>query len=89
MYQTSLFFKLKDSVTLEKHRILEIFFKSWVDDVCNNDVDYTLVDVSEAPPGSFQWEETYRVDFEYLEDALALKLRDVPLEFKSYIEMVH
>lgn len=89
MYQTSLFFKIKDTAVLEKHRILEIFFKSWIDDACNNEVEYTLIDVSEAPTGSFLWEETYRVDFECTEDAVALKLKDVPLEFKSYIEMVH
>lgn len=89
MYQTSLYFKIKDSAALEKHRILEIFFKSWIDDACNNEVDYTLIDVSEAPQGSFLWEETYRVDFESLEDAVALKLRNVPSEFKSYIELIN
>ncbi len=88
MYQTSLFFKIKDSAVLEKHRILEIFFKSWVDDTCNNDVDYTLVDVQEAQVGSFLWEEIYRVDFKYEEDATALKLKDVPKEFRNYIEII-
>ncbi len=88
MYQTSLFFKIKDSAPLEKHRILEIFFKSWIDDECNNEVDYTLIDVTEAPKGSFQWEELYRVDFESQEDAVALKLKNVPLEFQNYIELM-
>ena len=64
MYQTSLFFKIKDTATLEKHKIVEIFFKSWVDSICNNEVDYTLTDVLEAPLNSVRWEEIYRVDFE-------------------------
>lgn len=89
MYQTSLYFKIKDSAALEKHRILEIFFKSWIDDTCNNEVEYTLVGVSDVPHGSLLWEETYRVDFVCVEDALVLKLKNIPLEFKSYIELLN
>lgn len=72
----------------EKHRMVELFFKSWVDTTCNNEVDYTLTEVMEAPQGSTQWEEVYRVDFERTEDAVALKLKGIPLEYQNYIEIV-
>lgn len=87
MYKTVLFFKIKDTAALEKHRILEIFFKSWIDEVCNNEVKYTLEGVKELPTSNC-WEEIYRVDFENFEDALALKLSGVPKEFRNYIELV-
>lgn len=87
MYKTVLFFKIKDTAALEKHRILEIFFKSWIDEVCNNEVNYTLEGVRELPTGDY-WEEIYRVDFENFEDAVALKLAGVPKEFRNYIELV-
>ncbi len=88
MYQTSLFFKIKDTSTLDKHRILEFFFKSWVDDTCNNEVSYTLEEILEAPAGSMSWIEIYRVDFDRIEDAVAIKLKGVPLEFQNYIEII-
>jgi|ADurb_H2B_01_Slu_FD_contig_71_672811_length_1218_multi_3_in_0_out_0_2 hypothetical protein len=88
MYQTSLFFKIKDTATQEKHKIVEIFFKSWVDGICNNEVDYTLTDVLEAPLNSVRWEEIYRVDFERTEDAVALKLKGIPPEYQNYVELV-
>ncbi len=88
MYQTSIFFKIKDTAAREKHRMVEIFFKSWVDTTCNNEVDYTLEEVLAAPAGSLQWEEVYRVDFERTEDAVALKLRGIPREYQNYIEIV-
>ena len=88
MYQTSLFFKIKDTMAREKHHMVELFFKSWVDATCNNEVDYTLTEVLEAPQGSMQWEEVYRVDFERTEDAVALKLKGIPLEYQNYIEIV-
>jgi len=88
MYQTSLFFKIKDNVFKEKHRMVEIFFKSWIDAVCDNEVDYILEEVASHKDGSSQWEEVYRVDFERVEDAVALKLMGVPLEYQNYIEIV-
>jgi hypothetical protein len=88
MYQTTIFFKIKDTMLREKHHMVELFFKSWVDTTCNNEVDYTLTEVTEAPEGSLQWEEVYRVDFERTEDAVALKLKGIPLEYQNYIEIV-
>lgn len=87
MYKTSLFFKLRDNGASEKHRVLEMFFKSWVDDACNNEVDYTLEETKSTinPKNCI---EIYRVDFENTEDAVALKLTGVPKEFQHYIELV-
>ena len=87
MYQTSLYFKLKDAPGLERHHILELFFKSWVDGTCNNEVDYEL-ETRTGHSNPAVWEETYRVDFEHIEDAVALKLKGVPLDFQKYIELV-
>jgi hypothetical protein len=84
----TLFFKIKDSAIPHKHKILELFFKSWVDGVCNNEVKYTLEEVLEAPLGSTSWEETYRAEFDRIEDAVALKLQGIPDEFKDYIEII-
>lgn len=86
MYQTSLYFKIKDTSALEKHKILEIFFKSWIDDTCNNEVVYNLVPISN--PNPHQFEELYRVDFEKIEDAVAIKLKGIPDEFCHYIEII-
>jgi hypothetical protein len=88
MYRTSLFFKIKDTAAKEKHLIVEIFFKSWVDTTCNNEVEYTLEVVQEESLSLLQWEEVYRVDFERIEDAVALKLKGVPEEYRNYIEIV-
>ena len=33
MEQTSILFKIKDTADLDNHRILEIFFKAWVDEI--------------------------------------------------------
>lgn len=79
-HQTSLLFKIKGTTSFDKHRILEMFFKSWVDDVCHNDVSYTNLWLSSD-------EEVYRVDFEYEEDAVILKLKAFPKEFQNHIEI--
>jgi len=88
MYQTSLLFRIKDSAALEKHRILEIFFKSWIDNTCNNEVGYTLEKVAEVSTDVSQWQELYRVDFEHIEDATVLRLKGIPTELQNYVEIV-
>ena len=88
MYQTSLFFKIKDTMAQEKHHMVELFFKSWVDTTCHNEVDYTLTEVIQTPKNTTQWEEVYRVDFDRIEDAVALKLKGIPIEYQNYIEIV-
>jgi hypothetical protein len=89
MYQTSLFFRIKDNSTeLDKHRIIEYFFKYWVDDTCNNEVDYSIESVATANVNPLRLEELYRVDFEHIEDAVAIKLKGIPREYQPYIEIV-
>ena len=86
MHQTSLFFKIKDTAALEKHKLLEIFFKSWVDESCNNEVSYK---VESLPNQNSLFEEIFRIDFDRMEDAVIIKLKGVPLEFKNYIELIN
>lgn len=90
MRKTSLYFKIKDSSAQEKHRILEMFFKSWVDDICNNEVKYTIEHSLRAVPDSMldQVEELFRVDFNSVEDATVIKLKGIPVEFQEYIELI-
>jgi hypothetical protein len=78
----SLYFDLK--VTPDKKLILEMFFKDWADRICNNEVTYSFV------PGSYcdNSPRTIRVDFVNEEDAVAMKLRGVPDEFKNYLTLV-
>lgn len=87
----SLYFKIKKDVDIDKHRLLELFFKDWVDDTCNNQVHYRVErDVDKDwEPGMVRYRETFRVDFEKQEDALALRLRGVPQEFQKYLEIVN
>ncbi len=87
----SLKFKIKDSVVIDKRRLLELFFKDWVDDTCNNQVQYRVErDVEkEWLPGMVHYRETFRVDFDRQEDALALKLKGIPVEFQKYLEIVN
>lgn len=84
MYSTSLFFKIKDSAALDKHRILEIFFKSWVDGNCNNEVNYTV----QYTTNVHTFEELFRVDFISSEDAMAIKLKGVPKDISDYVELI-
>jgi len=86
----SLFFKIKDSVDIDKHRLLEIFFKDWVDDSCDNQVQYKIERdvIKDWEPGMVHYRETFRVDFERREDAVAMSLKGVPREFQQYLEIV-
>ena len=84
MYQTSLIFKIKDSATdLEKQRILVLFFKSWIDDLCKNKVFY------EFNYDHLRYRDLCKVEFEHSEDAVVLKLKGIPDEFSQYIEFVN
>lgn len=76
MYSTSLSYKIKPTGN-NNDRILQIFFKAWVDNSCDNEVEY------------FQRsDESIRVDFENSEDAVALMLKGIPDEFQNYLEIV-
>jgi hypothetical protein len=66
-----------------------MFFKAWVDDTCNNEVGYALMrDYLHDDYKTTPVIETFRVDFERMEDAVALKLKGVPDEFQNYLEIV-
>jgi hypothetical protein len=92
----SIYFLIKTDVCKDKHQVLELFFKDWVDTSCNNEVQYKV----EQLPGVFMAGagsiihatpifRRFRVDFEKQEDALALRLRGVPEEFQNYLEIVN
>jgi hypothetical protein len=80
MYQTSLFFKITAPNFANKDRMLELFFKSWIDNACNNNVTFTNVTNPTI--------NTVRVDFDFSEDAIALRLKGIPSEFTNYIDLV-
>ena len=84
MYQTSLFFVIKHTIAEEKRRIVEIFFKSWVDGNCNNEVNIDRVKFT----ADLDWYMLIRADFENSEDAVAIKLKGVPVKYQNYIEIV-
>jgi hypothetical protein len=92
--QTSILFKIKDTADIDNHRILEIFFRAWVDEICNNEVQYRVVrDVGSNSklwqvPG-LRFPETFRVDFDRKEDAIIVKLKGIPEEFQNYLEFVN
>jgi hypothetical protein len=85
-----LYFKIKESVDVDKHSMLELFFKAWVDDACENQVQYKVTRDIEKDwePGMVKYRETFRVDFDRPEDALAMRLRGVPSQFQTYLEIV-
>lgn len=74
----SIKFKIKVNVDADKKRLLELFFKDWVDGTCDNQVS-----IENTP------HETYKVDFRHQEDALAILLRGVPKEFQHYLEIIN
>lgn len=87
----SLYFKIKDNVAVDKHRFLEIFFKDWVDAICENKVRYNILKnpTIEWEHGMVHFKEVFRVEFENQEDALALALKGVPVEFQQYLEIIN
>lgn len=84
---TSLYFRLKGTES-GKGRILDLFFRDWVDSQCNNEVQYKIEELTGAyfTTGQPFLYKKIRVDFEKQEDATALVLRGIPAEFKEYLE---
>lgn len=78
MYQTSLYFDIKDP-NAANQKILEMFFEAWVDETCDNNVEYSFI--RNAP------KDILRVDFSYTEDAIAIKLKGIPDEFQNYLSL--
>ena len=62
----TLHFKIKDNIDSNKHNLIELFFKSWVDQTCDSQVKYYCV--GQKVDNTFP-KEIYRVDFEKREDA--------------------
>ncbi len=54
-------------------QLFQIFFRAWIDDICQNKVDYIINDTS------------IQVDFEKSEDASILELKGFPLELEKFI----
>ena len=86
----SLLFRVKDSVDADKRRLLELFFKDWVDTSCNNQVHYKIERniKKDWVPGTLNYKETFLVNFEEQEDAVVMSLKGVPKEFQQYLEIV-
>lgn len=82
-YKTSLYFDVK--ITPDKQLILEMFFKDWADSICNNEVRYQVISTDVMSGRNTQ---TIQVDFINEEDAVAMKLKGVPDEFKKYLTLV-
>jgi len=87
----SLSFKFKNNVADDKHRIIELFFKNWVDESCNNQVQYRVVrhETGDWRQSFSGYKEAFDAHFDRSEDAVALKLRGIPLEFEKYIEIIN
>jgi hypothetical protein len=83
---SSVIFRIKESVDIEKHKIIELFFKDWVDGTCDNQVKYKTGYVPKWQHLNLQG--TLRVEFEMQEDATALRLRGVPHYFRDYLEII-
>lgn len=84
MYQAHIYFHLK--ATSDKESILKMFFQDWTDDICNQEVSYSTVSTGRGSRA--WWNEIIRVDFSNAEDAVALRLRGIPEEFKEYLEIL-
>lgn len=88
LMSSSLFFKIKDSVNVDKHKILEFFFADWVDNTCEKEVNYSSERRVDERFGIPYYQKTLRVDFDRQEDALAIMLKGIPKEFQSYLEII-
>lgn len=86
----SLYFKTKEHLPVDKTHLIEIFFKDWVDTVCNREVSFNIErKISEDWfPGMVTTAETFRVDFQRSEDMTMIKLIGIPAEFSNLIELV-
>lgn len=87
---TSLFYKIKSNINEDKHRIIELFFMDFIDNICGNKTFYKVErDVYQHWEANMvHYQETFRIDFERNEDKLAICLRGIPAEFQLYLELV-
>ena len=84
MYRTSLYFHFNPPNN-NADNVLRMFFEDWADQICDGEVSYS---VALGPGGRFRQNETIRVDFVNEEDAVAMKLKGIPDEFKKYLTLV-
>lgn len=67
--------KVYQTNNVEDQRMFQIFFKAWIDDICQNKVDYIIR------------ENSIKVNFEESEDASILELKGIPSEFEKYLHL--
>lgn len=82
---TSLIFKIKDPSNPDNSRVLEIFFKDWIDRSCDNEVK--IVKHYTRDPVYFDNLMYFEAQFTNIEDATAIKLKGIPNEFEKYLEL--
>jgi len=82
IYKKTLFYSIKASAPEVNDAVLELFFKSWVDEVCNNGA---RCKINKYTPVATQYRNTFCVEFPREEDALMMKLKGLPSEFENYI----
>jgi hypothetical protein len=73
----SIFFKIKENVSHDKHKLIEYFFNDWIDNTCERQV---VCNKSLS---------TFRVDFKLPQDAVIVQLKGLPQEFEEYLELIH
>lgn len=81
-----LYFRVKDSVDKENHPLLDIFFKEWIGSSCDYNVNIIKNKVRDV--NRYFDIYYYKVSFTTGEDALAIKLKGIPPEFKNHLEIV-
>lgn len=84
-----LFFKIKQDVDVDKHHILELLFKVWIDNTCNNQVEMTIEKQLSNHTISPLYEDIFKVECELQEDATILKLQGIPKDLRPYLDQVN
>lgn len=79
-----LYYKIKDNIEIDKHHLIDLFFRDWVDGACDNQVQFRLEQLD--VPGK---QDTLIVDFYSIEDAVAMRLKGIPPKFERYMEIIN
>lgn len=82
----SIYFKIKNIEDEDTGRVLEYFFKDWIDRACENEVKVSKH--SYPDPTRFETLHYFQAQFYNVEDVTALKLRGIPEEFQKYLEIL-
>ena len=64
-----------------------MFFEDWADHICDQQVRYSIVETDGG--GKYWHNETVRVDFVKEEDAVVMKLKGIPDEFRNYLTLLN